>query len=136
MRNKNLTMMALFALAIAGCATAGKPIQKGDEETEGPGAAPAATAAAAKNESAPKPPSDAAIQAQKKAAPGRLAKLIATENGQTAVAYWGGRVEVYGKGGALRAAHSFVQDVTALAWAGRRLIVGDADGRLTALDVK
>src|SRR5438477_1226307 len=73
MRNKNLTMIALFALAVGGCATAGKPVQKGDEE-EGPGAAPAA--AAAKNESAPKPPSDAVIQAQKKAQPAASAPKV------------------------------------------------------------
>jgi hypothetical protein len=74
--------------------------------------------------------------AQKKAPPGRLVKLLVMQDGQTAVAYWGGRVEVFAKDGRLRAARGFPQDVTALTWAGRRLIVGDADGRLTALDVK
>jgi hypothetical protein len=78
----------------------------------------------------------AVAQAQKRAAPGRLVKLVVTQDGKTAVGYWGGRVEVFDQGGALRAARSLPQDVTALAWSGGRLIVGDADGRLAALDVK
>jgi hypothetical protein len=59
--------------------------------------------------------------------------LVATHDGQTAVAYWGGRVEVFDKAGALRAARGLPQDVTALAWSGGLLVVGDADGRLLAL---
>jgi tetratricopeptide (TPR) repeat protein len=66
MRHNNVALVAMLALAIGGCATAGQKITKDDEE--GPGAAPAATAAA-RNETAPKPPSDSAIQAQKKAQP-------------------------------------------------------------------
>jgi hypothetical protein len=85
----------------------------------------------------PVPAAPAALaEAQKKAAPGRLVKLVASQDSQAAVAYWGGRVEVFDKGGAIHAVHCGPQDVTALTWAGRRLLVGDADGRLTALEVK
>jgi tetratricopeptide (TPR) repeat protein len=63
MRHNNVALMAMLALAVGGCATAGQKITKDDEE--GPGA----MSAEAKKETAPKPPSDAAIQAQKKAAP-------------------------------------------------------------------
>jgi hypothetical protein len=81
-------------------------------------------------------PAAALAAAQKKAGPGRVVKLVATADGQTAVAYWGGRIEVFDKGGTLRAARQSPQDVTALVWAGSRLIVGDADGRLTALQLQ
>jgi tetratricopeptide (TPR) repeat protein len=78
MRHNNVAMMAVLALAIGGCATTGKPIPRDDEE--GPGAAPgsAANAAAAKSESAPKPPSDEKIQAQKKAQPPAAPKISAS----------------------------------------------------------
>jgi hypothetical protein len=39
-------------------------------------------------------------------------------------------------GGAVRAACALPQDVTAMGWAGPRLIVGDADGRVVALTGK
>jgi hypothetical protein len=81
-------------------------------------------------------PGPALAEAQKRAAPGRLVKLIASQDGRSAVAYWGGRVEVFDRAGALQAARSLPQDVTVLTWAAGKLIVGDADGRLTALVVK
>src|SRR5690348_3566412 len=52
-------LMVLAAFVIGGCATAGKPVEKGDESE-------AQTEAAAKNESAPKPPSADQIAQQKK----------------------------------------------------------------------
>jgi hypothetical protein len=76
----------------------------------------------------------AVAEAQKRVGPWRVVKLVAAHDGRTAVAYWGGRVEIFDKGG-LRAARSLPQDVTALAWSGRELVVGDADGRLVALNV-
>jgi hypothetical protein len=78
----------------------------------------------------------ALAEAQKRADPGRIAKLVAPHRGRTAVAYWGGRVEIIDGTGKVTSARNLPQDVTALAWHGAHLIVGDADGRLTALDVK
>jgi hypothetical protein len=78
----------------------------------------------------------ALAHAQKRAEPGRVVKLVATQQDLTAVAYWGGRVEVFRKDGTLRLAWSGPQDITAIAWSAGRAIVGDADGRVTALVVK
>jgi hypothetical protein len=78
----------------------------------------------------------ALAEAQKKAGPVRLVKFVAANGKLTAEAYWGGTVHVFDQGGALKAERKFAQDTTALAWSGDRLIVGDADGRLTALKVK
>jgi hypothetical protein len=75
-------------------------------------------------------------EAQKRADPGRVVKLVEADGKLKAVAYWGGAVEILDAGGTVRAAHTLPQDVTALAWAGRQLLVGDADGRVTALGVK
>jgi hypothetical protein len=44
-----------------------------------------------------------------------------------------GRLEPFDQAGKLIAPRRGPQDLTALAWAGPRLIVGDADGRLMAL---
>jgi hypothetical protein len=83
-----------------------------------------------------KPAPAALAEAQKKAGPARLVKFIAANGKLTAVAFWGGMVHVFDRGGALKAARQFPQDTTALAWSGDRLLVGDADGRLTALKFK
>jgi len=68
-------------------------------------------------------------QIRKEKSPGRLVKFVVPNQEQTAVAYWGGRVEVlaYGK---TRSAHHFQQDVTAIAWLGQKLLIGDADGQV------
>jgi hypothetical protein len=78
----------------------------------------------------------AQTEAQQKAAPQRRVKFIAASGGLTAVAYWGGRVEVFDKEGNLQGGRSLPQDLTALAWWGDSLLAGDADGRLVALQVK
>jgi hypothetical protein len=78
----------------------------------------------------------ALAEAQKKAEPGRLVKLVSDSGQRRAVAYWGGVIHVYGRDGALQAVRRSPQDVTALAWSGDRLIAGDADGRVVALQLK
>ena len=58
-------------------------------------------------------------------------------NGQrSAVAFWGGVVQILDDAGRVQAMRKLPQDVTALMWSGGQLIIGDADGRLTALNVK
>jgi hypothetical protein len=80
-----------------------------------------------------RPKDQAALTAARKAAPaGRLAKLAATNGSRTAVAYWGGWVEILDASGAAKQIHRGPQDITALAWNGGRLLLGDADGRLSS----
>jgi len=85
-----------------------------------------------------KPPVDAVAiaEAQKAAPPQRLVKFVATAGDLTAVAHWGGWLALRDRTGALKAARQFEQDITALAVAGENLIVGDADGRVTALKLQ
>jgi hypothetical protein len=77
----------------------------------------------------------AAKRAQKVAAAGRLVKLVRTSGDWTAVAFWGGAVQLFDRSGALKSEHRFPQDITAITWLGSRLMLGDADGRLTAVKV-
>jgi hypothetical protein len=65
--------------------------------------------------------------------PQQLVKFGVTNGGLNAVAYWGGTIHVVDQAGVLRAAQKLPQDVTAMAWSGAQLLVGDADGRLMAL---
>ncbi len=73
---------------------------------------------------------------QKKAPQGRLVKFAIPNGKVTAVAYWGGTVALVNADGVIQAERRLPQDVTAMAWAGENLLVGDADGRLTVLSVK
>ena len=81
------------------------------------------------------PPAQLAAM-QKKVGPTRLVKFVAPAGKETAVAYWGGTVEVFDSAEHVKAVRRLPQDVTALLWSGSQLIVGDADGRLVALTVK
>jgi hypothetical protein len=81
---------------------------------------------------APKAPT---ADAQKFARPDRLMKLTATDGARTAVAYWGGTLRVVDAKGAVVCEQQMPQDVTALFW-DRNLIVGLADGRVMALEVR
>ncbi len=76
---------------------------------------------------------DALKQARELAPSGCLPKIVADNGAQRAVAYWGGLVELRNQSGQVIAARRCPQDITAVAWAGPRLVLGDADGRLTAL---
>jgi hypothetical protein len=79
---------------------------------------------------------DALATARRSAPADRLVKLAATQDRLVAVAYWGGRVNVFDPSGLLKATTQRSQDVTAMIWVGSRLITGDADGRLAALTIK
>jgi hypothetical protein len=76
---------------------------------------------------------DALEQARKLAPAGCLPKLVADNGTQRAVVYWGGLLELFNQAGKLITSHRGPQDLTAMVWAGPRLVVGDANGRLTAL---
>jgi hypothetical protein len=81
-----------------------------------------------------KPGGPDAIELARKLAPaGCLPKVVADDGTRRAVAYWGGRLEVYNQSGQPIASHHGPQDITAAAWVGPRLVVGDADGRIKAL---
>ena len=81
------------------------------------------------------PALDAAV-AKAHAKPDRIVKLSASREGIAAVAYWGGTLRVADGAGAVKTEQDMTQDITALTWAGNRLIVGLADGRVMGLDVK
>ncbi len=87
----------------------------------------------ARMEAAPKPDAAALAAAQKSADPRRLVKLVAASPSGTAVAYWGGRLEVRDAQNVVTSSQMMPQDVTALVWQGVNWVVGDADGRLIAL---
>jgi hypothetical protein len=72
---------------------------------------------------------------KKQARPDRMAKLAAAGGGKVAVAYWGGTLRIV-EGDAIKYEQQLPKDATALAWLGGKLIVGLADGRVLALEVK
>ena len=69
---------------------------------------------------------------------GRADRLLkfALSGPKIAVAYWGGTLRLIDKSGAVASEQQLPQDITAMTWAGNRLVVGLADGRVLALDVK
>jgi len=68
--------------------------------------------------------------------PLRLTKKVAAGDGLIAVAYWGGTLRILDASGAVKFAQTLPQDVAAMTWAGKTLVVGLADGRILALDAK
>jgi hypothetical protein len=78
----------------------------------------------------------AVAAAKKQEQPDRLIKLSASGSGKVAVAYWGGMLRIVNDRGLIKTEQQLPQDITALAWAGGKLIAGLADGRLLALTVK
>jgi hypothetical protein len=76
--------------------------------------------------------SDAALQAAaaKRLTGQRMVKFALSAGNQTAVACWGGYLELASADGKVAAARQFEQDVTALAAMGNKLIIGLADGRV------
>ena len=81
------------------------------------------------------PAADATI-AKTQARPDRLVKLTVASATRVAVAYWGGTLRVADAEGKVLTEQLLPQDITALAWAGDRLVVGLADGRVMALETK
>ena len=65
-----------------------------------------------------------------------MLKLAVSGGDRVAIAYWGGTVRIVDKDGKILTEQEMPQDVTALTWVGKYLIVGDADGRVMALEVK
>jgi hypothetical protein len=74
--------------------------------------------------------------AQKQARPDRLLKLSAATGDRMAVAYWGGTLRIVDGAGKILSEQQMPQDVTALAWQGRRLLAGLADGQVVALEAR
>ena len=68
--------------------------------------------------------------------PTRLKKMVSSNGHLTAVAYWGGTLDILDDSGTARFAYRGPQDITALAWENSRLLVGDADGNLVALQAQ
>jgi hypothetical protein len=76
------------------------------------------------------------FEAKNRALPQRRVKFAVPNGDRAAVAYWGGMLRITDGKGMVLAEAKMPQDVTAMAWSGERLIVGDADGRLMALTAK
>ncbi len=66
-------------------------------------------------------------------APHRVVKGVATANGLTAVAYWGGTLQLFAADGTLKAQQTLPTDINALTWAGTTLVVAQADGKVLGL---
>jgi hypothetical protein len=73
---------------------------------------------------------------KEKLLPHRVIKWVAAEKGLTAIAYWGGTLQILDAHGAAKGQQLFSQDMAAMAWSGGKLIVALADGRVLAFDVK
>lgn len=71
-----------------------------------------------------------------KSRPTPLPKMVSANGRLTAVAYWGGTLDIFDDSGAAKFVYHGPQDITALAWDNSRLLVGDADGNLVALKVQ
>jgi hypothetical protein len=82
-----------------------------------------------------KPDADALKSAQKHAPAGRIVKTAISQDGLTAVAYWGGTVQVL-RGDAVQSVQLLPQDITGLAWLDGKLVAGLANGQVVALAVK
>ncbi len=68
--------------------------------------------------------------------PGLKVKQVLAGNGLIAVAYWGGRLQIFTAAGAVKTQQQLPEDITALAWNGDALVVGLADGCLLGLSAK
>jgi hypothetical protein len=71
--------------------------------------------------------------AQKQCGPQRLVKFVVKHGERSAIAYWGGTLELRDAAGAVKTRNHLPQDVTALTSADKQLLVGLADGRVMAL---
>jgi hypothetical protein len=78
----------------------------------------------------------AALKAAQQQAPaGRIVKMVAAHDGLTAVAYWGGIVQVL-RGGEVQTSQLLPQDVAGLAWLDDKVVVGLANGEIVGLAAK
>jgi hypothetical protein len=81
---------------------------------------------------------DAAVvaAAQQRIGPTRLVKFAIPNDDLTAVAFWGGALEIVGRESKVASRYRFSQDITAMTWFEEGLAIGLADGRLLALTAK
>jgi hypothetical protein len=66
----------------------------------------------------------------------RLPKYVATGNNLTAVAYWGGTLQVFDGQGNLKTQQWLGMDVAGLVWSGDLLVAGLADGKVVGLKIE
>jgi len=66
----------------------------------------------------------------------RLVKQVVTANNLTAIAYWGGALQIIAADGTLKAQQTLPQDINTLTWSGNTLVVCLADGKILGLQVK
>jgi hypothetical protein len=82
---------------------------------------------------ATKPDAAGIAAGQKQSGPGRLVKFVVKHGDLSAIAYWGGTLELHSPAGTVVARSRLPQDVTALTSTDKLLLVGLADGRVLAL---
>jgi hypothetical protein len=88
--------------------------------------------AAAKKSGAVKPSVPAVLSGR--ILPDRVPKFISVCDGSIAVAYWGGTLQIFAADGELRTQQLQPQDISALVWNGKTLIVGQSDGCVVAME--
>lgn len=84
----------------------------------------------------PKIDAKAMADAQARSGPSRIVKFVVPLGGGSAVAFWGGGLEIVSGDGTVQRRTRLDQDVTALASAGGTLLAGLADGRVLAVAVR
>src|SRR5205085_1125671 len=93
-------------------------------------------AAADANEPPPATAPKLSADLAKQALAGKVVKKIVSDNGLTAIGYWGGTVQILDAVGATKSSQMMANDVSDLAWLNGKLIVGVADGTVVALEAK
>ena len=66
--------------------------------------------------------------------PGRSVKQLLSSGGLTAISYWGGTLQLFAADHTLKAQQQLPQDIAVLAWNGKALAAGLADGTLVSLN--
>ena len=79
---------------------------------------------------------DTGMLPKDKLCPDLKVKQVLAANGLTAVAYWGGRLQIFDAAGNVKTQQQLPEDITALAWNGDTLVAGLADGCLLGLSAK
>jgi hypothetical protein len=84
---------------------------------------------------APSADEKATAEAKKQTRADRMLKLWSADQGQLAVAYWGGTLRIVDDKGNVVSEQQMPHDVTAMTWVDGKVIVGLADGRVIALSI-
>lgn len=66
----------------------------------------------------------------------KVRQVLKNDDGNSAVAFYGGRLQIFANDGALLAEEQFPQDITALCWNRKNLLVAQADGKLQSFTIK